>query len=142
MKKSVHSDTLSKGKTLLRENTASLVMAPAILANSKTESKNFKVSKQNLKKMDPGIEPEERKSIDLAVLKEQLSSEDLFITSLLTNLPKQGVSLTADSDNEDESNDEVTSPKVVDANRATDPEELKERLAAKLAQFKGRFVYF
>ena len=89
--------------------------------------------------MDPeNHETEEKRvPIDIAALKTQLSSEDLFISSLLTNIPTQGVSTVQDLDGSETSVD-ISSTKIVETgNRACNPEELKERLAAKLSQFKG-----
>lgn len=113
-------------------------MAPAILANGKTENRNSKLSsKQNMKKMDPGNSELEKKRphINLAALKTQLTNEDLFISSLLTNIPTQGVSVVQNDDGTEE--DKKSIPSADSENRACDPDELKERLAAKLSQFTG-----
>ena len=140
MSKFTESDKTDKRKSAIVKKTSSLVMAPAILANGKTENKKSKLSsKQNMKKMDPeNHETEEKRvPIDIAALKTQLSSEDLFISSLLTNIPTQGVSTVQDLDGSETSVD-ISSTKIVETgNRACNPEELKERLAAKLSQFKG-----
>ncbi len=144
MSKSVESDKTVKRKSASVKKTTSLVMAPAILANGKTENKKSKLSsKQNMKKMDPeNHESEEKKvPIDIAALKTQLSSEDLFISSLLTNIPTQGVSTVKDLDGNEISVDIDSMKRVEGASRACNPEELKDKLAAKLSQFKGIFIY-
>lgn len=143
MSKSFESGKIDKRKSKSGKNSSGPVMAPAILVNGKTENKNSKLStKQNMKKMDPkSPEPEEKRGpIDIAALKLQLSSEDLFISSLLTNIPTQGVSTVQDVEGDEISVDKSSTKQVDVGNRACNPEELKERLAAKLSQFTG--VYF
>lgn len=142
MSKSVESGNIDIRKPASGKYSSGLVMAPAVLVNGKTDNKNMKVSsKQNLKKMDPKNQEldEKRGPIDLVALKMQLSSEDLFISSLLTNIPTQGVSTVEDLDGNKVGVDNNSSMKRIDvANRACNPEELKERLAAKLSQFTGK----
>lgn len=127
-------------KSVLGEKSSSLVMAPAILANSKLENKNSKLSsKQNMKKMDPGSidTGEKRVPIDFTVLKTQLSSENLFISSLLTNIPTQSISSVQDRDGNTTCLDVHLTKEIKAEGRADDHEELKQRLEAKLSQFKG-----
>ncbi|KAK4002720.1 surfeit locus protein 6 homolog [Daphnia magna] len=142
MSKSVASGKLDNRNSSSKKNSSGPVMAPAVLVNGKTENKNLKVSsKQNMKKMDPKNQDsdEKRGPIDLVALKKQLSSEDLFISSLLTNIPTQGVSTVQDLDSNKVGVDNNSSTQKIDAgNRASNPEELKERLAAKLSQFTGK----
>ncbi|XP_046441003.1 surfeit locus protein 6 homolog [Daphnia pulex] len=145
MSKSLESGKIDKRKSKSGKNSSGPVMAPAILVNGKTENKNSKLStKQNMKKMDPkSPEPEEKRGpIDIAALKLQLSSEDLFISSLLTNIPTQGVSTVQDVEGDEISVDNSSTKKVDVGNRACNPEELKERLAAKLSQFTGKKMDF
>lgn len=140
MSKSFESGKIDTRKFKTGKSSSGPVMAPAILVNGKTEIKNSKLSsKQNMKKMDPkSPEPEEKKGpVDIAALKLQLSSEDIFISSLLTNIPTQGVSTVQDLEGNEINVDNSSTKKVDVGNRACNPEELKERLAAKLSQFTG-----
>lgn len=127
----------------VRGQSSGVEMAPALLAKSedKKGKKLKKVpssSKQNAKKMDPeeSVVKVKRAPVDFDALKEQLAAEDSFITALLANIPTQGVSADAEVDKSDleESPPAVTQQSE---NRACNPEELKERLAAKLSEFKG-----
>ena len=147
MSKSLESGKIDKRKSKSGKHSSGPVMAPAILVNGKKENKNSKLSsKQNMKKMDPKCpEPEEKRGpIDVEALELQLSSEDLFISNLLTNIPTQGVSTVQDFEGNEISVDNSSTKKVDVGNRASNPEELKERLAAKLSQFTGvlLFLYF
>lgn len=120
-------------------------MAPAILTNGNGESPTKKKSskklssKQNRKKMDPNDDIEQNNKplrVDFAALKAKLAAEDSFISGLLANIPVQGASI--DPEDGSETSEDVGSLTAEGSqSRATNPEELKERLAAKLSQFKG-----
>lgn len=87
--------------------------------------------------MDPEVPMvEERVPIDFEALKSKLSAEDRFISNLLTNIPTQGPTVSAENGSENIDNVAPTENGVA-VNRASNPEELKERLAAKLSQFQG-----
>ena len=81
--------------------------------------------------------------MDLAALEARVAAEDVFICGLLDRLPKSA--LYAGDDAEDDAEDDADAeegdgekaPAAVE--RATDAEELKKRLAAKLAEFQGAF---
>jgi hypothetical protein len=114
-------------------------MAPAILSNGNTEAKKSKLSaKQNRKKMDPEVPiVEKRIPIDFEALKIKLSTEDRFISNLLTYIPTHGPVATT-KDGSVTSDDVASNENGVSSNRASNHEELKERLAAKLSQFQGK----
>jgi len=76
--------------------------------------------------------------LDLAALEARVAAEDVFICGLLDRLPKSA--LYAGDDAEDDADaEEGDGEKPAAVERATDAEELKKRLAAKLAEFQGAF---
>jgi len=97
-----------------------------------------KVPKQDITK--PDLEPDVM--VDLTSLKLKLSSEDNFISSLLTNIPSQSVSIPSKQDSDESSNEMEETETDKPDNRASNPEELKQRLAAKLNQFQGKKLDF
>ena len=117
-----------------------VTMAPAVLTNGKGVDKAKTKSKQNRKKMDlngDGVEEEKPTHIDFGALKAKLVAEDTFISGLLAHIPIQVV--TVDPEDGSETSEEVLPAQAERlTNRATNPDELKEKLAAKLSQFKGK----
>jgi hypothetical protein len=123
------------------------IMAPALLSvKGKSESKkaaSMKSSKQNIMKMDPGEVSETQQQqpvVNLKELKAKVDFEDQFICSLLANIPSHGVAvhdLEEESVETGENEGGDQEPSDVSVNRVSNPDELKERLAAKLSQFQG-----
>ena len=128
------------------------IMAPALLSvKGKGESKkaaSMKSSKQNIMKMDPGEVSETQQQqpvpvVNLKELKAKVDFEDQFICSLLANIPSHGMAVHDQEEEsvetgENEGGDQEPSDVLV--NRVSNPDELKERLAAKLSQFQGTFI--
>ena len=123
------------------------VMAPALLANgnsngmkAKKHKKTVSTSEEQNKTMGQDNHVENNKvrvSINFKELSAHLATEDVFISGLLANIPPQGVKDTTE-DADDDSEEVIPPPESkVLQNRACDPEELKQRLAEKLSQFKG-----
>lgn len=81
--------------------------------------------------------PPPHAELDLAALEARVAAEDVFICGLLDRLPKSA--LYAGDDAEDDADaEEGDGEKPAAVERATDAEELKKRLAAKLAEFQGK----
>ncbi len=134
------------GRSLVSVNPKNSVMAPALLANgnsngmkAKKQKKTVSTSEEQNKTMGQDNHVEKNKvrvSINFKELSAHLATEDVFISGLLANIPPQGVK---DTTKEADDSEEIIPPpesKVLQ-NRACDPEELKQRLAQKLSQFKG-----
>ena len=92
-----------------------------------------KASKQERVKHD--LEP--NVTVDLSSLKLTLASEDKFISNLLINIPSQSISIPSKQDSDGSSNEMEEIETSLPENRASNPEELQLRLAAKLDQFQG-----
>lgn len=135
------------GRSLVSVNPKNSVMAPALLANgnsngmkAKKQKKTVSTSEEQNKTMGQDNHVEKNKvrvSINFKELSAHLATEDVFISGLLANIPPQGVKDTTEEADDD--SEEIIPPpesKVLQ-NRACDPEELKQRLAQKLSQFKG-----
>jgi len=121
------------------------IMAPALLSNGQNnEAKKSKLStKQNKMKMDPDQAVARQPILlDVTSLKAQLAVEDEFISNLLSLIPKHGPAGGDDEEADDNEAEAVNGQEETVAKtrceRVTDPEELKERLVAKLSQFQGK----
>ena len=132
--------TDSTGKSRKRKNRKQIV-------NEDSEVKASKVSKKDITK--PDAKPDVM--VDFTSLKLKLSSEDEFISTLLTNIPSQSVSIPSKQDSDDSSAEMEETETDQPNNRAANPEELQLRLTAKLNQFQGingirnfswYFIYF
>ena len=82
-------------------------------------------------------------TIDFTSLKMKLSSDGVFISHLLTNIPWTSISIPTQHDS-DGSSDEMQEESETDQpySRASNPEELQLRLAAKLNQLQGKKLDF
>jgi len=110
------------------------------LVESPTKVHNKKKNKKKVSNLDAQAKSA---TIDFTSLKLKLSSEDAFISNLLTNIPSQSSSIPSQHDS-DGSSDEMQEESETDQpnNRASNPEELQLRLAAKLNQFQGKKLDF
>merc|ERR1711911_14486 len=104
--------TDSTGKSRKRKNRKQIV-------NEDSEVKASKVSKKDITK--PDAKPDVM--VDFTSLKLKLSSEDEFISTLLTNIPSQSVSIPSKQDSDDSSAEMEETETDQPNNRAANPEE-------------------